>query len=185
MNNKTITTKPVKMTTDSSSKGNQPKWYGDGLWYKADHMGYEGLSEIVISKLLAKTNIRNFVTYLPTFIEYEGKKLVGCYSETFKKDNETIYTLEKLFRAYTGQSLAKALLDYPEVKAKPFDADFDLQMDSAEELYGIQLTIGFTENDIINSVEECKEYYDEAIRNRVKNVLLARKNKFRYLVATN
>ena len=58
-------------------------------------------------------------------------------------------------------------------------------MDSAEELYGVQLTIGFTENDIINSVEECKEYYDEAIRNRVKNVLLARKNKFRYLVATN
>ena len=269
MNNKVINTKPVKMITDSSSKGNQPKWLTDGLWYKADHMGYEGLSEIVISKLLAKANIQNYVMYLPTFIEYEGKKLVGCYSENFKKDNETIYTLEKLFRAYTGQSLAKALLDYPEVKdrikftvdfiedhtnlenvgayltamleldafflnedrhtnniafirnddteefsfcpyfdfglallsdtndypidadiydciskvkAKPFDTDFDLQMDSAEELYGIQLAIGFTENDIINAVEECKEYYDEAVRNRVKNILLARRNKFKYLI---
>ena len=44
MNNKVINTKPVKMITDSSSKGNQPKWLTDGLWYKADHMGYEGLS---------------------------------------------------------------------------------------------------------------------------------------------
>ena len=56
MNNKVINTKPMKMITDSSSKGNQPKWLADGLWYKADHMGYEGLSEIVISKLLAETN---------------------------------------------------------------------------------------------------------------------------------
>ena len=74
MNNKVINTKPVKMITDSSSKGNQPKWLTDGLWYKADHMGYEGLSEIVISKLIAKTNIQNYVMYLPTFIEYEGRK---------------------------------------------------------------------------------------------------------------
>lgn len=268
MNNKIINTKPVKMITDSSSKGNQPKWFADGLWYKADHMGYEALSEIVISTLLEKTNISNYVTYLPTFIEYEGKKLVGCYSENFKKDNETIYTLEKLFRAYTGQSLAKALLDYLEVKdkikftvdfieehtnlenvgayltamleldafflnedrhtnniaflrnddteefsfcpyfdfglsllsdindypmntdiydciskvkAKPFDTDFDLQVDAAEELYGVQLKISFTENDIINAVNECKEYYDEAALNRVKNILLARRNKFKYL----
>ena len=82
MNNKTITTKPVKMTTDSSSKGNQPKWYGDGLWFKADHMGYEGLSEIVISKLLAKTNIQNFVIYKPTFIEYEGKKVLFLMNQS-------------------------------------------------------------------------------------------------------
>ena len=74
---KTINAYPVKMITDSSSKGNQPKWYADGFWFKADHMGYEGLSEFVISKLLAKTNIQNYITYLPTFIEYENKILVG------------------------------------------------------------------------------------------------------------
>ncbi len=63
------------------------------------------------------------------------------------------------------------------VKAKPFDADFDLQMDASEELYGVQLKIDFAENDIINAVDECKEYYDEAMLNRIKNILLARKNK--------
>lgn len=269
INNKVINTKPMKMITDSSSKGNQPKWFAEGKWYKADHMGYEGLSEVVVSKLLAKTNIENYVTYHPTVIEYENKKLIGCYSENFKKDNETIYTLEKLFRAYTGKSLAKALLyysevkdkikftvdfieehtnlenvgayltamleldafflnedrhtnniafirnddteefsfcpyfdfglsllsdtnDYPidadiyeciaKVKAKPFDADFDLQMDSAEELYGVQLKISFTENDIVNAIDECREYYDETVRNRVQNILLARRNKFKYLI---
>lgn len=268
VNAKIINTKPVKMITDSSSKGNQPKWLADGFWYKADHMGYEGLSETVISNLLRKTNINSFVTYMPTVIEHESKELIGCYSENFKKDNETIYTLEKLFRAYTGKSLAKALLDYPEVKdkikftvdfiekhtdlknvgeyltamleldafflnedrhtnniafirnddteefsfcpyfdfglsllsdtndypidadiydciskvkAKPFDADFDLQMDAAEELYGVQLKISFTENDIINVVNECKEYYNDAALNRVTHILLARKNKFKYL----
>ena len=24
------------------SKGNQPKWFKNGLWYKADYLGYEG-----------------------------------------------------------------------------------------------------------------------------------------------
>ena len=55
-------------------------------------------------------------------------------------------------------------------------------MDSAEELYGVQLAIGFTENDIANAVDKCKEYYDETIRNRVKNILRVRRNKFKYLI---
>lgn len=265
---KIINAEPIKLIIDSSSKGNQPKWFSDGLWYKADHMGYEALSEIVVSTLLEKTNIRNFVAYHPLFIEYNGKKSVGCYSENFKKDNETIYTLERLFRAYTGQSLAQSLTaysdvkdrirftvdfigkytnlenagayltamleldaffmnedrhtnniafirnddtaefsfcpyfdfglsllsdtaDYPlegdiyecisKVKAKPFNADFDLQTDAAEQLYGVQLKINFSDNDIINAVDSCSEYYDQAICSRVKSILFARRNKFKYL----
>ena len=265
---KIISGEPVKMITASSSKGNQPKWLSDGVWFKADHMGYEALSEIVVSRLLQKTNISNFVSYQPTFIEYSNKTLVGCYSENFKKDKETIYTLEKLFRAYTGKSLAQALTDFDDVKdkikftvefiekytflentgayltamleldafflnedrhtnniafirnddtgqfsfcpyfdfglsllsdtndypmgadiyeciskvkAKPFDADFDLQTDAAQELYGVQLKISFTENDIVNALNECREYYNEEILSRAKNILLARKNKFRYM----
>lgn len=265
---KIINVGPVKMITDSSSKGNQPKWFSDGLWYKADHMGYEALSEIVVSTLLKKTNICNFVVYQPTFIEYNSKKSVGCYSPNFKNDNETIYTLEKLFRAYTGQSLAQVLITYSDVKdrikftvdfiekhtnlenvgayltamleidaffinedrhtnniafirnddtaefsfcpyfdfglsllsdttdypletdiydciskvnAKPFNTDFDLQTDAAEELFGVQLKINFSDNDIINAVDRCLEYYDEVICNRAKNILFARKNKFKYL----
>lgn len=36
-----------------TSKGDQPKWKQAGNWYKADHMGYEALSEIIVSRLLA------------------------------------------------------------------------------------------------------------------------------------
>ena len=40
-----------------SSKGNQLKFSLDGIWYKTDYMGYEGLSEYVISKLLAFSDL--------------------------------------------------------------------------------------------------------------------------------
>lgn len=35
-----------------SSKGNQLKWERQGIWYKADYTGYEGLSEYMVSELL-------------------------------------------------------------------------------------------------------------------------------------
>ena len=36
-----------------SSKGNQLKFRRGDIWYKTDYLGYEGLVEYVISKLLA------------------------------------------------------------------------------------------------------------------------------------
>jgi len=43
---------------ETSSKGNQEKWYDDSLdvWYKLDHFGYEALAETLISMLLEKSN---------------------------------------------------------------------------------------------------------------------------------
>ena len=35
-----------------TSKGDQLKWKIDDRWYKADYMGYEGLSEVLVSDLL-------------------------------------------------------------------------------------------------------------------------------------
>ena len=52
-------------TKATSSKGNQQKWLVDNLWYKADHMGYEALCEVVISKLLQKSNVNDYVIYQP------------------------------------------------------------------------------------------------------------------------
>ena len=39
------------MSEGHTSKGDQPKWKQSGNWYKADHMGYEALSEIIVSRL--------------------------------------------------------------------------------------------------------------------------------------
>ena len=41
-----------------TSKGNQLKWKCDGYWYKADHMGYEGLAETIVSDLLTKSTVQ-------------------------------------------------------------------------------------------------------------------------------
>lgn len=34
----------LKLNDRQSSKGNQLKWENNGIWYKADYTGYEGLS---------------------------------------------------------------------------------------------------------------------------------------------
>ena len=37
--------KDLRTAAHQSSKGNQLKWESDGVWYKADYTGYEGLAE--------------------------------------------------------------------------------------------------------------------------------------------
>ena len=45
----------IRTKDRQSSKGNQLKWENNGIWYKADYTGYEGLAEYVISHLLKKS----------------------------------------------------------------------------------------------------------------------------------
>ena len=54
----------TRMTSSAritSSKGNQNKWCKNGKWYKVDGLGYEALSEVVVSHLLRKSTITSFV----------------------------------------------------------------------------------------------------------------------------
>lgn len=96
-------------TLNHTSKGNQLKWKYDGYWYKADHMGYEGLAESIVSALLEKSSIKYpFVKYEYSKILYHGRTYNGCRSENFilKNSRATLIPLEKLYRSYTGGSLA-------------------------------------------------------------------------------
>lgn len=47
----------IRTNSRQSSKGNQLKWYKNGIWYKADYTGYEGLTEYVVSNLLKYSNL--------------------------------------------------------------------------------------------------------------------------------
>jgi hypothetical protein len=69
-------------------------------------MGYEGLSEYVISKLLAFSNLEDneYVDYSLETIKYKDKIFNGCKSIDFT-DGWTLITLERLFMIYYGQSL--------------------------------------------------------------------------------
>lgn len=99
-------------SANHSSKGNQPKWFVNGIWYKADHMGYEGLAEVVISKLLAKTNITNFVSYEPVKIEFGYHNRSGCYSNNFLKKGDELIPLERLHRLYKKIGLSRKLREF-------------------------------------------------------------------------
>ena len=49
----------------------------DDRWYKADYMGYEGLSEVLVSDLLQKSTCPfPFVEYDAAVIEYNGKMCI-------------------------------------------------------------------------------------------------------------
>ena len=101
-----------------SSKGNQLKWENNGVWYKADFMGYESLAEIVISRLLIKSNVTQHVIYEPVSICNNNHTLRGCKSLNFKKSNEMLIPYERLHRAYTGQSLSSVIAKFDDVEKR-------------------------------------------------------------------
>lgn len=101
----------LKLADRKSSKGNQLKAVQDGIWYKADYCGYEGLSEYVVSNLLAHSNIKKseYVLYATEEIKYKNVKYLGCKSKNFLKPGEQLITLERLFASQTGESLTKSI----------------------------------------------------------------------------
>lgn len=102
--------------TGHTSKGDQPKWQVRGKWYKADHMGCEALVEVLVSRLLAKSNVRDFVAYDPVLIRHHGREQAGCASANFRNRDEMLIPFERLHRAYRGgKGLAAELAALPSV----------------------------------------------------------------------
>ena len=94
-----------------SSKGNQLKWENNGVWYKADYTGYEGLSEYVISALLQLSTLEKneYVLYEPIQMKYKEVICRGVSCDNFLKDDWQIITLERLFRNLYGESFHSAI----------------------------------------------------------------------------
>ena len=97
----------------TSSKGNQNKWFDGENWYKEDGLGYEALSEVLVSRLLERTTVETFVRYEKVALEKGGFCHSGCCSADFMMpEDEKIISVERLFQAYRGESAAKAMLRY-------------------------------------------------------------------------
>ncbi len=102
---------------ETSSKGNQEKWYDRDTdsWYKLDMFGYESLTETVCSELLEKSNIEKetpftFVRYNMTKVNVHGKDRTGCVSKNFLKHGESIITLNRLLSLNLGYPLKEKLI---------------------------------------------------------------------------
>lgn len=93
-----------------SSKGNQLKFKKDGYWYKADYLGYEGLVEYTISKLLMYSNLKKdeYVEYELDQIKYNDSIFNVCKSKDFTEGYNLI-TLERLFKSIYGTGLNKII----------------------------------------------------------------------------
>ena len=102
--------KDIKTADRKSSKGNQLKFERDGIWYKADNLGYEGLAECVVSALLpgSSLNADEYTVYDYETIEYNKIQYKGCKSHDFTKGWKLI-TLERLFLQTYGISLNKMI----------------------------------------------------------------------------
>ena len=54
----TMSVEDLRENGRQSSKGNQLKWESNGIWYKADYLGYEGLTECIVSELLKRSDLK-------------------------------------------------------------------------------------------------------------------------------
>ena len=106
----------IRTNERQSSKGNQLKWENNGIWYKADYTGYEGLAEYMISHLLKKSTLDadEFVCYDLETIKYGTVIYNGVKSRNFLSEDWQIITLERLFYNFFGESLHKSLYRIPE-----------------------------------------------------------------------
>ena len=99
--------KDIREDGRRSSKGNQLKWCKDGVWYKADYTGYEGLAEYVVSHLLKLSSLSpaEYVLYDPVNIAYKKRVLHGASCPDLRTKDWQIITLERLFQIMRGESL--------------------------------------------------------------------------------
>ena len=98
-----------------SSKGNQLKFRLGDIWYKTDYLGYEGLAEYVVSKLLALSDLRpdEYVDYETEEIEYNGQIFHACRSKDFT-NGWNLITLERLFQNMYGYGLNRIIFRTPD-----------------------------------------------------------------------
>ena len=108
-----------------SSKGNQLKWENEGIWYKADYTGYEGLVEYMISHLLKKSSLaeNEFVCYDLEEIKYGTVIYNGVKSPDFLGKGWQIITLERLFRNFFGESLQMRWIEQYREKIKSWQEE--------------------------------------------------------------
>lgn len=120
----------IQLVTDekiaeTSSKGNQEKWYDQvsNRWYKLDQFGYEALAETVISTVLEQSNIQTdtpftFVRYHMERLRVHGRERTGCSSKNFLQPGQALITINRLLSSYLGKPLREKLVRLPSDKKR-------------------------------------------------------------------
>lgn len=125
--------KNVRTSLRQSSKGNQLKWEHEGIWYKADYTGYEGLAD------------RHYLSRLLTIDALFLNEDRHMHNVAVLRDKTGAYHFSPVFDNGCAL-LSDTTMDYPlsddiidlipEVHAKTLCRDFNEQLDAVEKLYG-------------------------------------------------
>lgn len=123
----------------NSSKGNQFKMKRGCNWYKADFLGYEGLSEYAATLVLEHSNFQEFAKYTLAKFSCKNKVYRGCISKDFLGDKECLVTLARILNQVNGVP-AKMTLNKLSLKDKIlYTVDFVERVLGVED-YGKYLT---------------------------------------------
>lgn len=106
----------TNMKSCTLSKGNQSKYRTAEWFIKEDYLGYEGLSEVVASRLARELNIP-CVRYEPCIITSEYAKRTGCCSKVHPNLEKEI-TLGKVLEQTSELTFEEIIADYKTTSAK-------------------------------------------------------------------
>ena len=105
----------------STSKGNQIKLEVNGIWYKADFLGYEGAAEYVCSELIRQSNIDSYVQYELCSMTINDTVYNACKSNNFLPEGAEIITADRLFKKNIDTNFPDSIRTMPlEQKIKYF-----------------------------------------------------------------
>lgn len=120
----------IRLVTDekiaeTSSKGNQEKWYDQASnhWYKLDQFGYEALAETAVSRFLERSNVETdtpftFVRYQMERLQVHGRERTGCSSKNFLRPGQALITVNRLLSSHLGKPLREKLMRLPSDKRR-------------------------------------------------------------------
>lgn len=141
------------------------------------------------------TGLKEFSKYLTLILELDALTLDDDrhFNNIAVIFDGTDYYLPPLFD-FGASFLSDTMIDYPlssdldkllEIKnAKPFSSDFNEQVDVAESLYGTQLKVHTTANEVCSYVDSIGNYSQE-IKTHVKTLIRYAFRKYRYLLGSN
>ena len=152
----------------------------------------ENRIRFLVEQTIRITGLENFGEYISKLLTLDAFFLNEdrhTHNIAVLMDQEGKYHCCPIFDNGAGL-LSDITMDYPmhveiekllkNVTSKTFCPDFDVQLDIAERLYGQYIKFGFGESEI-RSLLDREKYYSKEIKERIMNILLTQRRKYRYL----
>ena len=167
--------------------------YGESLNSSIYHIeSLEGRIRFLVEQTERITAISDFGKYMSKMATIDALFLNEdrhTHNMAVLMDEQGSYHLCPFFD-HGAALLSDTTMDYPlggemyslidQVKSKTFCQDFSRQLEQIELLYGQQIKFRFTEKDI-QTLLDTEVYYPSAIKERIMNILLEQKRKYKYL----